>query len=319
MNEGATEGERKAARAAATRIARAAGMTLLDAYAAVDNAPKPKPTVNFFEGFADWMEEKHPGWKAREAAKKRERENRAAARRAELLKQHSTIKAVFDPTPWEIALETAIAPFVLEWGEFTDISETVRRYARKIDSIDREFTPLKDMAPPVVEAVENAYPLPDTLAEALDEVRAWDRLRKDREVFIGGEWHHPTEVEARISVIENILETRPAASLEDMQARFDWKRYEWERQWIDPSDHRWEHESIIGRLEDDLRILRNLHQATAQNGHAGSRRRTNADKRAEVLSILDANPDLSDREIARRAGVSPQTVNTWRKKRRVQI
>ncbi|WP_394077672.1 KilA-N domain-containing protein [Xanthobacter albus] len=38
--------------------------------------------------------------------------------------------------------------------------------------------------------------------------------------------------------------------------------------------------------------------------------RTNADKRAEVLSMLDAHPEFSDREIARRAGISPQTVNT---------
>ena len=55
--------------------------------------------------------------------------------------------------------------------------------------------------------------------------------------------------------------------------------------------------------------------ALAQSAQpAQSGRRTNADKRADVLSMLDAHPDLSDREIARRVGVSPQTVNTWRKK-----
>ncbi|WP_149576383.1 winged helix-turn-helix domain-containing protein [Xanthobacter oligotrophicus] len=42
-------------------------------------------------------------------------------------------------------------------------------------------------------------------------------------------------------------------------------------------------------------------------------RRTNSDKRADVLAILAAHPELSDREIARRAGVSPQTVNTHRR------
>lgn len=46
-------------------------------------------------------------------------------------------------------------------------------------------------------------------------------------------------------------------------------------------------------------------------------RRTNAQKRTDVLSMLDASPHLSDREIARRVGVSPQTVNTWRRKIRV--
>lgn len=35
---------------------------------------------------------------------------------------------------------------------------------------------------------------------------------------------------------------------------------------------------------------------------------------ADVLSMLDTHPELSEREIARRVGVSPQTVSTWRRK-----
>lgn len=45
-------------------------------------------------------------------------------------------------------------------------------------------------------------------------------------------------------------------------------------------------------------------------------RRTTAHKRADVLSMLDTHPELSDREIARRVGVSPQTVSTWRHKQK---
>ncbi|WP_394031242.1 MarR family transcriptional regulator [Xanthobacter autotrophicus] len=41
--------------------------------------------------------------------------------------------------------------------------------------------------------------------------------------------------------------------------------------------------------------------------------RTNADKRADVLAWLREYPELSDREIARRAGVSPQTVGNIKK------
>lgn len=33
---------------------------------------------------------------------------------------------------------------------------------------------------------------------------------------------------------------------------------------------------------------------------------------AQAVSMLDASPELADREIARRTGVSPQTVNNWR-------
>ncbi|CAH1653399.1 hypothetical protein CHELA1G11_13707 [Hyphomicrobiales bacterium] len=44
------------------------------------------------------------------------------------------------------------------------------------------------------------------------------------------------------------------------------------------------------------------------------RERNTAEKQADVRRMLMDNPDLSDREIARRVHVSPQTVNNWRKK-----
>ena len=44
-------------------------------------------------------------------------------------------------------------------------------------------------------------------------------------------------------------------------------------------------------------------------------RRTNADKRRDVLELLGSAGDLTDREIARRAGVSPTTVGTIRRAR----
>ena len=77
----------------------------------------------------------------------------------------------------------------------------------------------------------------------------------------------------------------------------------------------------LGRI--DAAILRQLYEAPAQNGHPAPAppappadlRRTNANKQRDVLSILDSEPGLSNREIARRCGVSPQTVGNWRSKR----
>ncbi|GHE81544.1 hypothetical protein GCM10019059_44340 [Camelimonas fluminis] len=43
---------------------------------------------------------------------------------------------------------------------------------------------------------------------------------------------------------------------------------------------------------------------------------SNADKRRDVLAMMEARPELSDREISRRCGVSPQTVSNWRAKTR---
>ncbi|MFG1301929.1 hypothetical protein V5F49_19260 [Xanthobacter sp. V3C-3] len=42
--------------------------------------------------------------------------------------------------------------------------------------------------------------------------------------------------------------------------------------------------------------------------------RTMAQKQADVRRMLADHPELPDREIARRLYVSPQTVNTWRKR-----
>ncbi|ENT12152.1 hypothetical protein C001_00554, partial [Brucella sp. F5/06] len=94
---GATDGERVAAQARARKIAERAGISLNDAVSQLDSQPKPKP-ANFFEGFADWMEEKEPGYKAKRAREVVEREQRYASRRAEILKQFGTARACLHST-----------------------------------------------------------------------------------------------------------------------------------------------------------------------------------------------------------------------------
>jgi len=111
-------------------------------------------------------------------------------------------------------------------------------------------------------------------------------------------------VEARIVVLKDELDNRAASSWEDMEARMAWweESFRWDRA---PSvdEERRRHE----RIAADMRILRGL--ASVQNG-----RRTNAGKAADVRSMLLDRPHLSNREIARMIGVSPQTVATWRKR-----
>ncbi|TLX44569.1 winged helix-turn-helix domain-containing protein [Xanthobacter autotrophicus] len=164
------------------------------------------------------------------------------------------------------------------------------------------------------EAVGRAYPWPATLTDALAEVKAWDSLAADRGLFCRpGEWTHYAEVRCRVVLLEDELETgRPAASWDDMQARFDWKRYAHERTWRDPQKR---DEPFLERLEADFAFLRaNAHPVHSGHPHMQpASRRTTADKRADVLSMLDTQPELSDREIARRTGVSPQTVGNHRR------
>lgn len=68
----------------------------------------------------------------------------------------------------------------------------------------------------------------------------------------------------------------------------------------------------VGELEAENERLRHLLE---QRGGEGPAWRHNADKRAAVLLLLSdpTTAELSDREIARRAGVSPQTVGNIRR------
>ena len=307
MNGGATEGERAAARKAAERIAAAAGMTLAGAMSKLDAKPQPRQR-SFFDGFDDWMEEREPGWKAEQARKKREREARDNIERARILQRYGTEEALFARTAWEAALDAAIEPLAT-WDFWTDKDGTRHRFAAMLDGRKPHIGSwhLDDITPAIREAVTTAYPWPSTLDSALHEVKMWDRLRWDRGLFNGGEWNHYAEVECRIQLLESDLTSaRPAASWDDVQARFDWKRYEHERAYIDPTERK---DPFLDRLEADFDFLRDM--ASVHFGH----RTTTADKQAAVLSMLDSHPDLSDREIARRVGVSPQTVNNWRKRK----
>lgn len=68
----------------------------------------------------------------------------------------------------------------------------------------------------------------------------------------------------------------------------------------------------MDRIEADIKIRR----AQQSDPSAQYENVTASDRRNAVLSILDRKPELSDREIARRIGVSPQTVGNWRKNRK---
>lgn len=309
MVGGSTPGECAAARSRAEAIAKAAGMTLDMALSKLDTPAQPKPR-SFFDGFDDWMEAKEPGYKAREAAKRVERNARDARRRAEVLAVYGSEAALFARTEREALLDAAIAPLAT-WGHWTGDDGTVHRFAKTLDGVASEFWSAKDITAAIRAAVTNAYPWSATLADALAEVKEWDRLSWERGLFNGGEWSHYREVQCRVTLLEDELETgRPAVSWDDIQSRFDWKRYAHERTWRDPQKR---DEPFLERLEADFAFLR-ANVDAVQSGHAEAQpitRRTTADKRADVLSMLDTHPELSDREIARRLGVSPQTVSTW--------
>ena len=157
--------------------------------------------------------------------------------------------------------------------------------------------------------MSSAYPLPDNLHGVLEEWREWRRLEETRALFCDpGEWVHYIEVQARIAVLEDLLNSRPVATWEDMDARMHWWTVHIDREYAPTPD---EERLLHARISADLQILRERSYTAARPFAV---HRSNAEKRASVLEALKSTPGQSDREIGRRVGVSPQTVNTWRKK-----
>lgn len=307
MIGGATEGERTAAKTSAEKMARRAGITLKQAISE-SQGKKVEASKGFFEGFDDWMEQKHPGHKAQKARENAARDIKDNARRIEVLSVYGTEAALFARNERERLLDAAIMPLAT-WKYWTDNDDVQYRHAATLDGKESHFWGVGDITPSIRDAVTNAYPWPSNLDAALKEVQAWDRLRWDRGLFSGSEWEHYAEVECRISLLEHALEReQPVISWEDLQGRFDWKRYEFERQWINPTERE---DAFMDRIEADMKILREQQSdPSAQHGYVST-----SDRRNAVLSILDTKPELSDREIGRRVGVSPQTVGNWRRRR----
>lgn len=314
MTGGATAGERAAAKARAETMATRAGMSLKDAVSSLDAKVAAQPR-NIFEGFDDWMEAKEPGWKAQKAAERADREADNAKKRARALAEHGSRRAILARTLREELLMAAAVPLAAESETWADEDGSVYLYLKLIDGCGAGgyLWRLKDMTPAFILAVERAYPVPSNLSGILAEWRDWRKLQELRDLFTdSGEWNHYLEVQGRIVVLEDRLDRQPVASWSDMAARMEWWMVRIDREYS-PSGE--EERALHARIAGDHEILAGLGRDGGDVAPVHSGRRTNADKRRDVLSMLEAHPDLSDREIARCVGVSPQTVNNWRKRR----
>ena len=82
----------------------------------------------------------------------------------------------------------------------------------------------------------------------------------------------------------------------------------------DLEDHLFNCVEQITLYEQELKQLRR--EKRSGTAHAGSLKRTQADIEARMRAVLGDTrlSVLSDREIARRTGISPQTVGNWRRR-----
>lgn len=285
MLGGKTEGERQAAKGKAEAIAARAGLTLQAALSKLD-APAQAQPGNIFSGFDDWMEAKEPGWKAEQARRRADREARRLARCAELLAEYGSEKAVFAATDLEKRLRRALAP-LREGG----------------DSFKGWVT--GNPTPAMWKAIQAAAPLPDTLQGIWAEHAAWEKLVSDRIAF-QPYYDPPRHVRARLAALERHMDRTPAPTIEGMRARLAWLAHLNDRGFTrDIHDD----EAMIATMRADFEAI-----AAGMKSPVGDEPQRTAQRRAAVLDLLATAPGLSDREIARRVGCSPQTVGNLRRK-----
>lgn len=205
--------------------------------------------------FDDHMEAKYPGHRAREREKTIARERVKEGRRIAIAERLGSAEAIVERTPQEKALLAAIEPFVDEWRTWSMSDGTEHRYAASVASLDvHEIGHRATKLPEEIRtAVISAIPMPGDLVGLLAEARAWHELARDRTAVLGSDWDQYLEVEIRVGIVEDALDaSMPATSWADVLARLEWKRWEEERGWLDPTERE---DPFLDRLEADIRRL----------------------------------------------------------------
>lgn len=291
-------GEKASAAARMTVLARKAGMTVEEAVSKLDTAePIPRTAAQAAtDAFNEFFNS--PEMRAQRA----EREQERARRRATVLAEYGSEDAVFADTEREAALRAACAP-LLVWDKRPEWegSYSLGGWA--------DHGGPDTMPAAVREAVMNGWPIPETVAVAWVEYTAAEAIGDARYAFDESYTPHRW-VEARHYVLEDMLDTHPAYSLDDLRARMSWLEA------LSRKEAQWTHKNDLLRfatLRADIERLgvrlREQDAAGVQSGN--SHRLTRTDRHAAIREFLSQG--LSDREVARRLGISPTTVGAVRR------
>ena len=321
------DGEALAALRKANAMLQSAGMSFIDIaerlkegrpaavhYEHTASPPQAPTFADIFAGYDDRMEEKQPGWKAKQAAERAERDRKRVEFRKGVLEKYGSEEAALAPCWREQALRRALGPLVV------DRDEPWSRWADNVGGLGYcgDFSGFERVPPQVKVAIETAYPLPTTVQEAHAEHEAW--REREREMDAALNWNSgDTALDlvgyARMERVRMLLETElPARDWADVLFRSRYYR-----------GLEFQCDRIEGAIHNDIeRLVREFGPASGQVGAHPSNpntvqsehpRSTSARRRA-VIEFL-SNPDtseLSDREIARRVGVSPSTVGNLRRR-----
>ena len=251
---------------------------------------------------SDAMERAEPGWKTWRAIEAEEAEAKRLVDLRRVVRHYGSAEAALVETEREARLREALEPLADR-----------RPYAVGEGSFVAGFAGWRTGKPPAElwAALASAFRMPETVADAWRELLEWDRLTADRETASPG-YEMPVYVRARQAALEHLLDTMPDETAEGIRARLLWLA---RVAAMDFSRDAKEDAALALRLQMDFDQFAQGVQngrTRAARGKAAPIHRTNEDKRAAVMTLLRDDATMPDREIARRAGVSPQTVGNWR-------
>lgn len=233
-----------------------------------------------------------------------------------VLARHGARDAVLAPCSREKLLRAAVA----RWAVAREAPN--ERWTHSLSGWTSTCLP-RHMPPEIRRAVETAYSLPTSVAGAMAELEYWERRGTEIAAMHGldgqvvAEDDEPTlhldlPAYARAIVIRRLVEHGlRAATIRDALARAEyWRAHSGRGSWMEAA------------ILADLRHLAGMEQATRGPEGQGTDAvqpthfRTASERREEVIRML-ADTELAalpDREIARRVGVSPQTVGNLRRR-----
>lgn len=228
---------------------------------------------------------------------------------AQVIARYGSREAALAPCSREKLLRAAVA----KWAKPLDAP--MERWTRSLDGWTAASLP-RHMPPDIRRAVETAYSLPTTIAGALAELEYWERRDREMGVLVprgieenGATTHLDLPAHARAIVVRRLVEHGVRAqTAQDALARAEyWRARNGRGSWVEAA------------LLEDLRHLAKLESAAVEREEDAGKPthfRTASERREEVMRMVmdSATAGLSDREIARRVGVSPQTVGNLRRR-----
>jgi Homeodomain-like domain len=338
-------GEKANCAATMEKLARKAGLTVDQAKSKLD-AQKRTASRSHRSGRTQasdkWRQRQEEARRQAEAAKAEARrqaeEAKAEAKRwraAEALRKYGSREAVFARCAWEQALYEACEPIAVRETWYDPA------YPERASLLDGwwNYYSVKDMPESVRAAVQAAYPMPQLLRDAWEEARYWTERMRARWEF-DDDFDTPAAIQARLLLVSAYLYEWPAANLKEAVLRCEW--FKADREASDFYYTQCEEVYFADIVRRDLLEIGFAHEkacksGAVQSGHCqpvaekefadlhahedrlesqpvqtGHRPTTRAERRAAAAALIAEG--LSDREVARRLGISPTTVGTIRRR-----